>query len=100
MSFTRVVHLFFSVSLSLSHSAAVCRRIGFPSRAVFRVQRPTVRRRDGGLASLLRRGEPVHAHVRGLQGTRRGNGAQSTGRHPVQTGLVGHVHRRSVSGEL
>jgi len=65
---------------------------------MFGVRRPTVRRRDRGMAPVLRRGEPVHADVRGLQGTGRGNGAQSTGRYPVPAGIVGHVHRRSVSG--
>jgi len=79
--------------------AAVSRRTGLPGGAVFGVRRSAVRRRDRGMASVLRRGEPVHADVRGRQGTGGGDVAQGAGRHPVSAGLVGHVHRRSVSGE-
>lgn len=78
---------------------AVPRRTGLPRGTVFRVQRPAVRRRDGGVAPVLRRGEPVHADVRRLQGPRGGDVAPGAGRHQVPAGLVGHVHRRRVSGE-
>lgn len=74
-------------------------RSGLPGSAVFGLQRPAVRRRDRGMAPVLRRGEPVHANVRGRQGPRRGNVPKSAGRDPMPTGLVGHVHRRRVSGE-
>jgi len=52
------------------------------------------------MAPLLRRGEPLYANVRRLQRPSGRNGPQSARRHQVQAGLVGHVHRRRVSGEI
>lgn len=79
--------------------AALSGRIGFPSRSVFVLQRSAVRRRNRGMASVLRRGEPLHPYVRGFQGQGRGNVAQGTRRDPVPAGIVGHVHRRCMPGE-
>lgn len=79
--------------------SAMSGRIGFSGCTVYELQRPAVRRRDRGMASLLRRREPVYADVRRLQGKSGRNVAQSTWRYSVQTGFVGHVHRRGVSGE-
>jgi len=78
----------------------VPRRAGFPSGTVFGLQRPAVRRRDRRMAPLLRRGEPLYANVRRLQRPSGRNGPEGARRHKVQAGLVGHVHRRRLSGEI
>lgn len=81
-------------------TAAVSWRIGFPSGTVFSLQRSSVRRWDCRMAPLLRRGEPVHANVCRLQRPSGRNGPEGARWHQVQTGIIGYVHRRRVSGKI
>lgn len=98
----RCYHIYFRFSTLFfflsALPAAVSRWTRLPSGAVFGIRRSAIRRRGCGVAPVLRRGKPLYPDVRGFQGSRGRDGTEGARWHPVQAGIVGHVHRWRVPG--